>query len=81
MKKESIIAPPSWYTAFNLPVAVLYGIIFPISVGYYLEWSMLVIIIFSAIWFIVNGRIIDRWIPVLTTPIIHTIYRLTNPSK
>ena len=25
MKKESIIAPPSWYTAFNLPVAVLYA--------------------------------------------------------
>jgi len=81
MKKESTIAPSSWYLAFNLPVAVVYGIAFPVSVGFYLGWSIIAIIPFSLGWFIVNGRIIDRWIPVLTTPVIHAIYRLTHPLK
>ncbi|ADE53352.1 hypothetical protein Caka_0327 [Coraliomargarita akajimensis DSM 45221] len=80
MKKESIIAPSSWYAAFNFPLGILYGIILPVSVGIYLDWSIWIVVPFTALWFIANGRIIDRYIPVLTTPVIHKLYSVTHPT-
>jgi hypothetical protein len=79
--KRQLIPPPSWYAAVNGPAALIWGIGVPVSVGIGLGWSGWLTTVVTVGWLILNFRIIDRYMPVVTNPIIEWIYRATHRDQ
>ena len=71
---NSTIPPGSLYAVVNVAVGLAYGLGLPIAVGIWTEMRWWIIVSISVLWLVSNGRIIDRWIPVLTDPLIRFLY-------
>ena len=73
--------PANWYLAINIPAGIAWGIVLPIILGVLLDWQWWVIIVFVIIWDIINARVIDKYIPVLTSPLVMFMYRLLKKNE
>jgi hypothetical protein len=69
------MAPPNWHLTVNIPLALLWIVGLPIliisSLSISIWWSVLII----PVWSLMTGRISDRWLPSLTSPMIEWGYR------
>jgi hypothetical protein len=73
--------PPNWYVTANLPLALAWAFGLPIYLCLLADYSWISTIVLTFLWWIANGRIVDRYIPVLTGPIVEYAYRLSHPGN
>ena len=76
--KRQLVPPSSWYAAVNVPVGLGWGIGVPVAVGIGLGWPGWLTTVVTVGWLILNVRVIDRHMPVITSPIIEWFYRATH---
>jgi len=80
-KQQLTIPPCSLYTAINALVAVLYAFILPVTVTLLLRLPVWAVVLICISWPVVNLRIVDRYIPVVTDPFIRWIWKLHEYRK
>jgi hypothetical protein len=76
--KRYLVPPSSWYVAVNVPLGVCWGIGVPVAVGIGFSWPGRLTTVVAVVWFVLNARVIDRSIPVVTKPIIEWLYRAVS---
>ena len=70
----------AWYVAVNLPLGLIWGIGVPVATGLRLDWPWWITTLVSIVWFIGNARVIDRYMPIATEPIIRKLHSLFGRS-
>ena len=69
-------APDAWYIQVNRLLGWCWGIMLPVALGILLRWPDWVTIIVTIVWYLLNIRVMDRYIPMLGNPLVDMVYRL-----
>ena len=75
------MAPPNWHQMVNIPLAILWIVGLPILIisqfSISIWWSILII----PVWSLLTGRISDRWLPALTSPMVEWAFRRSRLAR
>jgi hypothetical protein len=68
-------APSSWHLAVNGPLGQLWSVVLPVLVCLYFGLDTWLVLLATLGWWLLNLRVVDRYLPVLTNPVIEITYR------
>jgi hypothetical protein len=68
-------APSRWHLAINVPLGQLWSVVLPVLVCLRFGLDTWLILIATLGWWLLNLRVVDRYLPVLTSPVIEATYR------
>ncbi|MCY1053458.1 hypothetical protein [Nannocystis sp. SCPEA4] len=71
-------APPRWHIAVNVPAMMLWTVGLPLLVCHLLSLSAWWAWVLVPAWSLVTGRIIDRYLPALTGPLLDRLHRASR---
>jgi len=71
---HNVIPPGGLYLAINLSIGLLYALALPIGVCLFLNTPLWATILITLLWAVLNTRTVDRYIPVLTDPLVRWIW-------
>ena len=74
-------APSRWHLAVNVPLGQLWSIVLPVVVCLYFGLGPWLTFAATAGWWLLNIRIVDRYLPVLTNPLIEAAYRIRKKIR
>jgi hypothetical protein len=81
MNTNSDIVPARWHEVVNGIIITLWGIILPILICLLLTFGALTVLLITVVWFIANMRLLDRYLPRITGPMIDRIYAALHKTK
>ena len=70
------LPPSSWYVSVNRLLGWCWGVVLPIAMGIALHWPQWVLFVVVPVWYLLNIRVMDKYIPALANPLIERVYRL-----
>ncbi len=73
---EKTSPPSSWHVAVNIPLGLGWAFAVPVVLCRVADCGWLITVVVTVVWALLNARIIDRYIPVLTNPAIEYLYRI-----
>ncbi len=68
-------APSRWHLAVNVPLGHLWSVILPVLVCLYFGLAVWLTLAATIGWWFLNLRFVDRYLPVVTNPLIEATYR------
>jgi hypothetical protein len=68
------IPPTNCYVVVNGFFGLLWAIGVPILFCVYSDWSLWIKIPAVVVWVVLSGRVVDRYIPRITNPVIEWVY-------
>jgi hypothetical protein len=68
-------APSSWHLAVNGPLGQLWSVVLPVLLCLYFGLDTWLVLLATLGWWLLNFRVVDRYVPVLTNPVIEAAYR------
>lgn len=72
--------PSSLYLAVNRTLGWCWGVVLPVAVGIALHWPQWVLFVVVPLWYLLNIRVMDKYIPSLANPLIERFYRLFHKA-
>ncbi|MES2413830.1 MAG: hypothetical protein V4614_08505 [Pseudomonadota bacterium] len=73
---QQALPPSSWYFSVNRVLGWCWGVVLPIAVGVALHWPQWVLVAAVLVWYLLNVRVMDKYIPALANPLVERVYRL-----
>ena len=74
-------APSSWHLAVNVPLGQLWSVVLPVLVCLYFGLDTWLVLLATLGWWLLNLRVVDRYVPVLTNPVIEAASRTWHPPR
>lgn len=74
-------APDAWYYQVNRLLGWCWGVVLPVAVGIFLHWPSWLSVIVTIVWYLLNIRIMDRYIPMLGNPLVGAVYRVFHRRR
>ena len=68
--------PASWYYSVNSFLGWCWGVIPPVTAGLMLHWPQWVTVTITLVWYVLNIRVMDRYVPLVGNPVVDRVYRL-----
>ncbi len=73
--------PDAWYFQVNRLLGWCWGVVLPVAIGILLHWPEWVTMIVTIAWYLLNIRVMDRYIPMLGNPLVNAVYRLFHRRR
>ena len=71
----------SWYYSVNRLLGWCWGVIPPVTAGLMLHWPQWVTVTVTLVWYVLNIRVMDRYIPLVGNPMVEWVYRLFHSGR
>ncbi len=74
-KLPALLPPSSWYVSVNRLLGWCWGVVLPIAIGIAFHWPQWALFVVVPLWYLVNIRVMDKYIPAMANPLIERAYR------